>query len=41
MKIIKAKTVEDIEFAAEAILAFRPNLDPETYVEQVLLLIKG
>ena len=41
MKIIKAKTVEDIEFAAEAILAFRPNLDPETYVEQVLLLMKG
>ncbi|WP_090386609.1 hypothetical protein [Dyadobacter sp. SG02] len=41
MKIIKAKTAEDIEFAGEAILAFWPNLNPETYVEQVLLLMKG
>lgn len=40
MEIIKVKTPEDIKFAGEAILEFRPNLDPETYVEEVLLMMK-
>ena len=41
MECKKATTKADIEFCKEAILEFRPNLNPETAVEQVLQLISS
>jgi len=35
MKIVKAQTIEDIELAREAILQFRPNVNPVSLIEQV------
>lgn len=35
MQILKAQTLEDIELAREAILAFRTNLDPASFVKQI------
>lgn len=40
MQIKEAKTKEDIIFCGKAILEFRPNLDPGTYVEQTLRMMK-
>ncbi|QTE38825.1 hypothetical protein J3L18_07090 [Mucilaginibacter gossypii] len=39
MECKKIITKADIEFCKEAILEFRPNLDPETVVNQVLGMI--
>jgi GNAT superfamily N-acetyltransferase len=39
MECRKAITKADIEFCKEAILEFRPNLDPETVVDQVFQMI--
>jgi GNAT superfamily N-acetyltransferase len=40
MKIVKAQTKEDIELAREAILQFRENADPKTFVEQIQQAMK-
>lgn len=39
MECTKAITKTDTEFCKEAILEFRPNLDPETVVDQVFNMI--
>ena len=39
MECKKAITKIDVEFCKEAILEFRPNLDPETVVDQVVHMI--
>ena len=36
MNVQVAKTREEIEFCKRALIEFRPNLDPDTLVEQVL-----
>jgi len=41
MKCKKAITKTDIEFCKEAILEFRPNLDPETAAEHVFQMINS
>jgi GNAT superfamily N-acetyltransferase len=41
MDILNVKTAADIEFAREAILEFRTNLEPAGLVEQVLEMIKN
>lgn len=41
MECKKAITKTDIELCKEAILEFRPNLDPETAVEQVFQMINS
>ncbi|SHL89336.1 GNAT family N-acetyltransferase [Chitinophaga sp. CF418] len=40
MQIVKAQTPEDIELAREAILQFRPNVDPLTLVAQVQQMMR-
>lgn len=39
MECKKAITRSDIEFCKEALLEFRPNLDPETVIDQVFSMI--
>lgn len=41
MECKKATTKADIEFCKDAILEFRPNLNPETAVDEVLELINS
>lgn len=40
MKLIIAKTVEQISFCKEVLFAFRPNLDETTYVDLILKMIE-
>jgi len=40
MQIREAKTKEEIIFCGKALLEFRQNLDPNTYVEQTLRMMK-
>jgi len=39
MEIKNATTKEDIEFCSRALLAFRPNVNPHTVVEQMLRMM--
>lgn len=39
MNLIIAKDYADIEFCGEAILAFRSNLNPNTYKEQIIKMM--
>ncbi|WP_254562278.1 GNAT family N-acetyltransferase [Dyadobacter diqingensis] len=40
MEIRIANTKEDIEFCSNALLTFRPNVDPDTLVEQTLRMMQ-
>ncbi|MDR6943740.1 GNAT family N-acetyltransferase [Mucilaginibacter pocheonensis] len=41
MEIKFAKTVGEINFCKEVILGFRPNLEPETFADQILCMMKS
>lgn len=40
MNFIEAKTPEQVEFCKDLLFAFRPNLMQETYIDQVIKIIR-